>query len=161
MKRSCMFLSALSLVIPMFASALPAAADEPGPPPPVPSYAEHTEHIEGRIEHIEGKFTLRLHDVHGYIDHVRMHQGTIINPIGLTLVEGMQVRIFGRPGEHEFFADEIETPYHYAAGAPYYPPPYGYPYVGPYVYGPGYGYGYGPGFGTNVIIENRGHYWRR
>jgi len=145
-------------------ACIPAAADdEPGPPPPVPSYAVNTEHIEGRIEHIDGKYSLILHDVHGYSDRVRLHQGTVINPIGLTLSDGMRVRIYGRAGEHEFFADEIETPYHYEGvepiyvpyGAPY-PPPYPYPYGPYYGYGPAY---YGPGFDTTVIIG--GGHWRR
>ena len=141
------------LIAQVFSARLVAAAD--APPVLVPSYATDDEHIEGRIAHIEGKYTLSVRDDRGFIDHVRLHQGTVINPIGLTLADGMRVRIFGHPADREFLADEVETPYRHYGYGPYAPPyaPYGYPYAYPY-------YGYGPGIDTTVIIDG-GRHWHR
>ncbi len=78
--------------------------------------------------------TCKLRDDRGHVDNVRLHQGTVINPTGLTLASGMSVTIYGHNRGSVFAANEIDTPYHerYAV----YPVPV-YPY-----YGPSFGLGF-------------------
>ncbi len=38
---------------------------------------------------------LQVRDEQGYVDNVQLHQGTIINPTGITLEPGMVVSILG------------------------------------------------------------------
>lgn len=111
----------------------------------LPSYAKAAdeESIHGTIAAVTGKYTLRVHDSRGFVDSVRLHQGTVINPTGLTLQQGMQVTVYGHAEGNVFAANEIDTPYQAAVA---YLPPYPYPYP-PYWGGyPGWGWGY--------------HYWR-
>ncbi len=61
-----------------------------------------------------------MRDEQGYVDNVQLHQGTIINPTGLTLAPGMVVSILGYNAGPFFAANEIDTPYTFYAGAPYY-----------------------------------------
>jgi len=145
----------------------------------LPSYSTGVETIRGTISSFEGKYSLRVHDARGYIDNVTLHDGTIINPIGLTLSQGMSVTILGRTRGRTFEATEIDTPYRYEQRVftPVYVTPsyagsyygysggyYGYPYAygaAPFgyqgYYGPG-GYGYGssvivaPGTGTSATV---------
>ena len=51
-------------------------------PPPV-NNGEET--IHGRVVSFDGGYSLQVHDDRGFIDNVRLHQGTIINPTGITL----------------------------------------------------------------------------
>lgn len=134
----------------------------------LPAYSASVETIRGTISGFDGKYVLRVHDVRGYMDHVTMHDGTIINPTGLTLSEGMSVTVLGRTNGRTFDAAEIDTPYHYEQRVftPVYITPayggayYGYPGYGgsPYPYGYGaYPYGYpgyygGYGGGSTIII---------
>jgi hypothetical protein len=118
--------------------AMSVAMAQPAPPmnaAPPPSYAAPVaggdEQITGHISAITGKYTLQVRDNRGYLDNVTLHQGTIINPTGLTLAPGMQVTISGINAGSSFAANEINTPYTVALVQPLYP---------------GYGYGYG-GFG--------------
>ena len=111
------------------------------------------EQIRGRIASFDGAYSLQVRDEHGYIDNVRLHQGTIINPTGLTLAPGMTVSILGYNSGSYFAANEVDTPYTFVGGGvPYYA---GHPwnYYGPSVslgffFGnPGWwhgGYFYGP-----------------
>jgi len=96
--------------------------------------------INGTITAITGKYTLHVQTRQGEIDDVVLHPGTIINPTGLTLRNGMHVTILGNATGGSFAANEIDTPYHVENG-----------YGPQYAYGPtfGYGFGYGgyPGFG--------------
>jgi hypothetical protein len=76
---------------------------------------------------------------------VSLHDGTIINPTGLTLAPGEAVTIEGQPAGGTFVANEIDTPYGYAYAYPY--PVYrAYPYpvygFGVHVGGRGFGFGF-------------------
>ena len=100
---------------------------------------------------------MQLRDDRGYVDTVHLKQGTLIEPTGLRLSEGMSVTIYGEPQGRAFLATEIDTPYHqsgysyagYGGWGPYYGYPYGFGGWGGYGFVPGwYGPGYfGPGFG--------------
>ena len=86
-----------------------------------PSYARGAdETIHGRIQSFDGAYHLTVRDDRGYVDDVTMHQGTIINPTGLTLQPGMVVSIDGFNAGRTFAANEIDTPYSYYAGIPYF-----------------------------------------
>jgi hypothetical protein len=109
----------------------------------VPSYATGgapgEETIQGRVSAINGKYAISVRDKNGYIDNVTLHDGTIINPRGLTLAPGETVEIHGFAHGQEFVANEIDTPY-----LAYSPAFYGYPYYGyPYYGGIGIGFGFG------------------
>jgi hypothetical protein len=124
----------------------------------LPSYAAKAgETIHGTISSVPGRYDVYVRDDRGFMDHVALHDGTIINPSGQELGSGETVTITGHNGGSVFQADEIDTEYaggdpgssdgsQYAYG-PYADAPYGYGYDYPgYGYGyPGYGYGY-PGF---------------
>lgn len=92
----------------------PAIADE------IPSYASSGEHIAGRVSTFDGEYSLEVRDDRGFLDNVRLHPGTIINPTGLTLTSGMVVSILGENEGDVFAADEIDTPYTYQNGVPCY-----------------------------------------
>jgi hypothetical protein len=101
----------------------------------VPSYAHHErvaerDTIRGRIESFDGKFHMIVRDDRGQAKSVELHQGTVIQPTGLTLTPGMSVAISGYNGR-DFNANVISTPY---------------TYDGPKVYcgPPGWWYSYGP-----------------
>lgn len=51
---------------------------------------------------------------------MRLHPGTIISPTGLTLAPGMVVSVLGYNAGSYFAANQIDTPYRYDAGVPYY-----------------------------------------
>jgi hypothetical protein len=91
----------------------------------VPSYGAEEAYdgdaqIHGRILNFDGAYSLEVRDEKGYVDNVRLHQGTIINPTGLTLAPGMVVSILGYNAGSYFAANEVDTPYTYYAGTPYY-----------------------------------------
>ena len=69
--------------------------------------------IKGTIVSIPGKYEIQVRDRQGRLDTVSLHQGTIINPTGITLEPGFRVAIYGSPDGNAFAADEIDTPYHY------------------------------------------------
>ena len=97
-----------------------------------PSYASDEETIKGRITSVNG-YTVQIRDDRGFIDNVQLHQGTVINPTGLTLAPGMSVTVLGYNRGQAFAANEIDTPYmSYGAYPAYYPYPayVGYPYWG-------------------------------
>jgi hypothetical protein len=121
------------------AFALPAAA-QPG----VPSYAQNEQSIRGTVSGFDGKYDLTVRDVGGYVDRVQLHDGTVINPTGLTLHSGMTVTIYGHADGPRFIANEIDTPYHRT-----YPAYYGYPYP-PYAYYGGWYGSPGPYFRARV-----------
>ena len=154
------FLTALLAAL-LLAAPLAAAAQ-------TPSYADGGDgpdggdaQIRGRILSFDGGYNLQVRDDRGYVDNIVLHQGTIINPTGLTLAPGMVVSVLGANGGSYFDANEIDTPYTYYSGVPYYG---GHPwsYYGTGIslgfffgnagwwHGPGYGpyraYGYG-GYG--------------
>lgn len=126
-------------------SAAPASAQ------PVPSYAAGStdETIQGTISAINGPYNISVRDNRGFIDNVNLHQGTIINPTGLTLEPGFSVTILGHNDGKAFSANEIDTPYQTLSAVPIYPAYgyYGYPYWGPsYHVGLHFGRGFGFGF---------------
>ncbi len=115
----------------------------------MPSYAvTKIETIKGTVSSFNGKYSMYVRDVRGYIDDVTLHQGTIINPTGIRLQPGYPVTISGRPNGSTFLADQIDTPFRvvYGYGYPAYPY-YGYGYGYPYpAYGLSLGFGWG-GYG--------------
>jgi hypothetical protein len=132
-KKITAALAAIALGAAMFPAIASAQA--------VPPYAtEQGGEIQGTISSINGTWNISVADANGYTDNVELHQGTIINPTGLTLAPGMQVSILGYANGGEFDANEIDTPYHYAGPAPV---PV---YYGPGWWYPGFAYGYGPSF---------------
>jgi hypothetical protein len=144
----------------LFAAPLAAFAQDSGPEMStgIPSYAQpihpsDEETIKGRILSFDGQYRLQVRDDRGFIDDVQMHQGTIINPTGLTLSPGMSVTIYGVNQGKVLAANQIDTPYR-TYGAVVVPGPYYYPAY-PFAYGPAFGFGIGfggPGW--------YGRYWR-
>jgi hypothetical protein len=109
--------AAAVLALVPFAAPLGAAA-QAGPPPgppagqgPAPSYATRSgdQQIAGTIVGFDGKYGVKLRDRRGYLDNVVMHQGTVINPTGLPLQNGMRVTIFGYNAGSAFAANEIDA----------------------------------------------------
>jgi hypothetical protein len=130
-----------ALLLPAFtlgaacATALPALAQTQD----LPAYAHPGDAtIGGVVRSIDGKYSLTVRDKNGYLDSVTLHDGTVINPTGLTLAPGQSVTIVGRADGNTFDANEIDTPY-VAYGYAY--PGY-YPYPG-WAYGPAFGFGFG------------------
>jgi len=119
MKR---LLSALALALPLAFAALPALAQDEPPSyaVPAPAPVQDDAQIRGRISNFDGGYALQVTDDNGYIDNIQLHEGTIINPTGLTLEPGMVVSILGYNAGSFFAANEIDTPYTYYAGVPYY-----------------------------------------
>ena len=117
----------------------------------VPSYAggAQDQQIQGTISAINGTWNITVADASGYNDSVELHQGTIINPTGLTLEPGMNVTIDGYADGSNFDAMEIDTPYQYEG-----PPPAAV-YYGPGDWYPGYAYGWGPSF--SLFFDFGGH----
>jgi hypothetical protein len=125
--------AALALCAPLAAQAqdAPSYAQRP-----VPSYASRDQAIHGRVVSFDGGYKLLVRDDRGFVDHVRLHQGTVINPTGLTLAAGMVVSIDGDNSGSYFSANEVDTPYVFYGGVPYYG---GYPY---WHYGPSVSLGF-------------------
>ncbi len=113
----------------------PLAAQAQSVPAYAASYATDGQ-IRGRIASFDGGYNLVVRDERGYIDNVRLHPGTIINPTGLTLRAGMIVSILGFNQGSFFGANEIDTPYTFDAGVPYY---YDHPW---FYYGPAISLGF-------------------
>ena len=104
-------LAALAFITPTVALAqdAPSYAQPAGPP-----VAEDGQ-IQGRISSFDGGYNLIVQDDRGYADNVQLHDGTIINPTGLTLAPGMVVSILGYNEGPYFAANEVDTPYTYYA----------------------------------------------
>lgn len=113
---------------------------QPFPGQTLPSYAQPSDEqtVKGRITQIVDAFNIVVLDDNGYLDNVRLHRGTIINPTGLTLAVGMRVTILGYNAGAVFEANQIDTPYQYSGTLP------AAVYYGPGWWYPGYVYGYGP-----------------
>jgi hypothetical protein len=107
-----------------------------------PSYATQDQGLHGRVIGFDGGYQLTVRDDRGYVDHVRLHQGTVINPTGLTLAPGMVVSVNGYNAGRYFNANEIDTPYVFYGAVPYYG---GYPY---WHYGPSVSLGFFFGSGS-------------
>jgi hypothetical protein len=90
-----------------------------------PGAANGEETIRGRINQFDGKYRLEVRDDRGFVDNVELHQGTVINPTGLSLKPGMAVTIMGYNRGHAFAANQIDTPYQsYGLGRVYPYPAY-------------------------------------
>jgi hypothetical protein len=126
------------------AAALALAAPVAAQAQTVPSYAyaQNDQQIQGRVASFDGAYGLTVTDNNGYVDNVALHDGTIINPTGLTLEPGMIVDIVGYNAGAEFDANEIDTPYTFDDAIPYYA---GHPW----------NY-YGPSFGLSFFFGNTG-----
>jgi hypothetical protein len=91
---------------------------------PATAQAQDEQQIQGTIAAVTGTYSIQVDDANGYLDNVALHDGTIINPTGLTLAAGQTVTILGEPDGNVFVADEIDTPYAtYPAPPAYYAPP--------------------------------------
>jgi hypothetical protein len=147
------FIAALAAVL-IIAAPLGARAQA------VPSYGQAAgspdAHVHGRILTFDGAYALQVRDDKGYVDDVRLHQGTIINPRGLTLAPGMIVSVLGYNAGSYFAANEVDTPYTFYAGRPYY---YGHPW---YYYGPSVslGFFFGNAGWWHVNAVYRGGTWQ-
>jgi hypothetical protein len=130
-------LASAALIVPAIASAQDA---------PMYAMAGTDQQIQGTIASINGTWNITVADASGYSDSVELHQGTVINPLGLTLASGMSVTVAGYPDGPNFDAMEIDTPYHYQG-----PPPAAV-YYGPGSWAPGYAYGWGPSFSLTFDI---------
>jgi hypothetical protein len=137
MRRTCAALATFAV-----ATLQAAAADS------LPSYASTDETIQGSVSSINGR-DLNLRDERGFVDHVVLHDGTVINPTGTQIESGQALTIHGHADGAVFRATEIDS---YAVS--YAPDPYP-SYVDPF-YGYGYGfdagYGYGPYFGSSLFF---------
>jgi opacity protein-like surface antigen len=104
------------------AAALVLAAPVAAQAQEVPSYAmvQSDQQIQGRITAFDGSYNLQVRDDNGYVDNVELHDGTIINPTGLTLAPGMVVSILGDNAGNAFDANEIDTPYNVENDVAYY-----------------------------------------
>ena len=130
-----------ALAVTFAVAALPMAAS---------AQAEDQE-LQGTVQSINSTFNITVLDSNGNLDNVELHQGTVINPTGLTLAPGMNVTIDGYDDGSQFDANVIQTPYQYSGPAPT-----------PVYYGagwwyPGYAYGYGPSF--SLFIGSGGGPW--
>ena len=68
-----------------------------------------------------------MRDERGFVDNVRLHPGTIINPIRAAASPGNGVvSILGYNAGSYFAANEIDTPYTLVTGVPYWR---GYPWT--------------------------------
>ena len=105
--------------------------------------------IQGTISSINGAWNITVNDANGYRDSVELHQGTVINPTGLTLEPGMNVTIDGYGDGSNFEAMEIDTPYQYQGPAPTAV------YYGPGTWYPGYASGWGPSFSLFLNLNTR------
>jgi hypothetical protein len=86
-----------------------------------PTYSSDEETVAGRISSFDGGYQLEVRDDRGFLDHVVLHQGTIINPTGIRLQPGMSVTIYGVNRGSMLAADEIDTPYQLYGFVPVYP----------------------------------------
>ena len=103
-------------------AALTLAAPSGAQAQDVPSYAVQSadEQIRGRIDSFDGGYNVTVRDERGFIDNVQLHDGTIINPTGITLQPGMVVSILGTDDGPYLAANEIDTPYQFDGGVAYY-----------------------------------------
>jgi uncharacterized membrane protein YgcG len=144
----------IAALVAFFAVTLQAAAAET-----LPAYATADESIRGFVSSINGR-DLTLRDERGFLAHVVLRDGTVINPTGIQLGAGQAVTVYGHADNAVFRASEIDAsaasypvP---GAAVPYAVEPYA-AYADPYDdfgfgYGYGYDYGYGPFFGTSLFI---------
>jgi hypothetical protein len=115
--------------------------------------AGQDQQIQGTVASINDTWNITVADANGYADNVALHQGTIINPTGLTLEPGMSVTIDGYADGSNFDAMEIDTPYDYSGPAPVAV------YYGPGSWYPGYAAGWGPSF--SLVFNTGARSWQQ
>jgi len=113
------FLAAFAALA-FFAPVVAAAQQAPSYAQPAAVAMSDDQQIQGRISSFDGAYSLTVADDRGFSDNIQLHDGTIINPTGLTLAPGMVVSILGYNAGGYFAANEVDTPYTYSAGVPYY-----------------------------------------
>ncbi len=159
--------AAVCLALPATASAQQSPyGQQPSYAQPSPTYARQNG-ISGTITGFDGQWIVYMHDDKGYTDHITLHQGTIINPTGIKLLEGMRVTVYGYADGPTFQANAINvasspySPYYGANGNPAYgygDSGYGDSGYGGYGYG-GYGYGGYPYYGGGWPYFGLGINW--
>jgi hypothetical protein len=110
-------IAAIAQDVPVYAPAPDQVAQD------VPSYAQapsQDEQVRGRIVSFDGAYSLEVRDERGFTDRVELHQGTILNPTGITLEPGMTVSILGYNQGDFLAANEVDTPYSIEGGNYYY-----------------------------------------
>ncbi len=112
------YLFALVATLSLGLPAVAQAQDLPSYARPAPISTD--QNIHGRIVGYDGGYNLTVRDERGYVDTVRLHQGTIINPTGLRLEGGMIVSVLGYNAGGFFAANQIDTPYRFYGAVPYY-----------------------------------------
>ncbi len=113
------FLAAFAALA-FFAPVAAAAQQAPSYAQPAAVAMSDDQQIQGRISSFDGAYSLTVADDRGFSDNIQLHDGTIINPTGLTHAPGMVVSILGYNAGGYFAANEVDTPYTYSAGVPYY-----------------------------------------
>ena len=79
--------------------------------PAAPSASAEPAQITGTVVDFHGKYGLVVRDERGALVDVVMHQGTVIEPVGLRLERGMRVTILGSAQERTLAANRIVTSY--------------------------------------------------
>jgi hypothetical protein len=125
-KQALRFFPALAATLGFIFSPSLVLAQQSAPMPPYAVGQDDV--IRGTIANFNGATTVYVRDVHGYLDNVTLHKGTIINPTGIRLQPGFPVTISGHADGTTFVADEIDTPFHRTYAV--YGPAYAYPVVG-------------------------------
>jgi hypothetical protein len=119
--RGFAFASVLALLAP-----IAALAQDDQPPPAEDSASasaapdDQTIEIRGRVSAFDGVDTLVVRDEQGYLVTVSLHEGTVVNPAGLTLAPGMIVSVVGYNAGSSVGANEIDTPYAIYGGTPFF-----------------------------------------
>jgi hypothetical protein len=67
--------------------------------------------VSGTIADFHGKYGIVVRDDRGALVEVVLHQGTVIEPLGLRLERGMRVTVSGTAHDRTLAANRIETPY--------------------------------------------------
>jgi len=87
-------------------TAAPAAAQYLAPPYAYGAYGAPANALIGTVTYFY-QFNMTVQGPNGAVVPVQLHQGTIINPRGSTIVPGMQVTVRGYWSNGQFFANRI------------------------------------------------------
>jgi hypothetical protein len=97
-------LGVLAFAAPVVAQAQPVVVEQPVVAQPGGPFVGNHE-IRGTVTYFNA-FTMDVRAA-GEVVPIHLHQGTIINPTGLTLHQGMYIRVFGFWANGNFQADRI------------------------------------------------------
>jgi hypothetical protein len=98
-------LGLLAFAAPVVAQAQPVFVEQPVVAPQAGAPFVGTHELRGTVTYFNA-FTMDVRAA-GEVVPVHLHQGTIINPTGLTLHQGMYIRVFGFWANGNFQADRI------------------------------------------------------